>query len=100
MSRLQCLWFEFDSNIYGEKHAIRMYSQELNLFVVAFVQRHLGKLMGTTSRRKGLLHDAMLLHYTDMAMLREGIESLSDFELERVSLLINTLLIWGGGGTS
>lgn len=55
-------------------------------FLVVFVQRHLAKLMRMSVRRKRLRHDAMLLHYTDMAMMREGVESMTDFELERVSL--------------
>lgn len=58
----------------------------MELFSVAFVQRHLAKLMRMSVRRKRLRHDAMLLHYTDMAMMREGVESMTDFELERVSL--------------
>ena len=58
----------------------------MELFFVAFVQRHLAKLMRMSVRRKRLRHDAMLLHYTDMAMMREGVETMTDFELERVSL--------------
>lgn len=40
--------------------------------------------MNMPLRRSRLKADALLLHYTDLAMLREGINNLSDFELEQV----------------
>ncbi|KAK7113142.1 LETM1 domain-containing protein 1-like [Littorina saxatilis] len=45
--------------------------------------RHLGKLNKMSLRKKWLKHDAMLLHYADLAMEREGIENMTDFEMER-----------------
>lgn len=74
--RLHSLGYDFD--VRAEKIAME--------FAIASFQRHLAKLMKMSLRRKRLRHDTMLLHYTDMAMLREGVENMTDFELERVSL--------------
>ncbi|XP_076460103.1 LETM1 domain-containing protein 1-like [Babylonia areolata] len=64
------------------KPLFESYPYNLERLSIAYV-RHLGKLMRMSLRRRWLRHDAMLLHYTDMAMAREGIENMNDFELER-----------------
>lgn len=58
-----------------------------NTYVHTFIlfQRHLAKCMNMSLRRSKLKRDAKLLYYTDMAMLKEGIDNLTEFDLERVS---------------
>ncbi|BFZ21831.1 hypothetical protein BsWGS_24870 [Bradybaena similaris] len=45
--------------------------------------RHLGKSLGLSVRRKRLVKDALLLHYMDVAILREGINNMTDEELDK-----------------
>ncbi|KAL8580119.1 hypothetical protein ACOMHN_061233 [Nucella lapillus] len=70
------------TDVLDVKPLFASYPYNLDRLSIAYV-RHLGKLMKMSLRRRWLRHDALLLHYTDMAMLREGIENMTDFELER-----------------
>ncbi|KAK7498563.1 hypothetical protein BaRGS_00010223, partial [Batillaria attramentaria] len=70
------------SEVLEVKSLFESYPYNLSRITIAY-SRHLSKLMKMSLRRRLLKHDALLLHYTDMAMLREGIYNLTDFELER-----------------
>ena len=40
-----------------------------------------------TKRQNGLLQDALILLHTDRAMVREGFDQMTDWEIEKVSYL-------------
>ena len=47
-------------------------------------QRLLAKLFDMTKRQSGLLQDALVLLHTDIAMVREGFDQMTNWELEKV----------------
>ncbi|KAK3782480.1 hypothetical protein RRG08_008337 [Elysia crispata] len=47
---------------------------------------HLGKSLGLPFRRKKMVRSALLLHFIDMAMIREGWRGMSDEELDRACM--------------
>lgn len=59
-------------------------------------QRHISKSLGLSLSRNKLEQQGLLLLHTDLAMLREGFDSMTDEELERVSQMtvdiFNTIL--------
>ncbi|PVD38606.1 hypothetical protein C0Q70_01222 [Pomacea canaliculata] len=74
------------TEVLGVKPLFESYPYNLDRISIAYV-RHLAKCMNMPLRRSRLKADALLLHYTDLAMLREGINNLSDFELEQYVVL-------------
>ena len=54
--------------------------------MVVMFQRLLAKLFDMTKRQSGLLQDALVLLHTDIAMVREGFDQMTVWELEKVYL--------------
>ena len=54
--------------------------------IVFMFQRLLAKLFDMTKRQSGLLQDALVLLHTDIAMVREGFDQMTAWELEKVYL--------------
>ena len=46
-----------------------------------------------TKPRSGLLQDALVLLHTDIAMIREGFDQVTDWEVEKVSSIYRILFI-------